>query len=71
MLQPNRENPSRTLAEIFKAEREVGRREGKIKAQQSFAKKLLMINNMSVEEIAELSELTIDKVEKLKKELQK
>ncbi len=87
MLQANREDPSPTLAEIFKLEREEGeqkgreegreegraegREKGKKDAQQNFAKKLLMTNNMSVKEIAELTELTVDEVEKLKKELQK
>ena len=74
MLQANREDPSPTLAEIFKLEREEGeqkgreegREEGKKEAQQYFAKKLLMTNNMSVEQIAELTELTVDEVEKIK-----
>lgn len=79
MLQANREDPSPTLAEIFKLEREEGikkglkegeekgREEGKKDAQLNIAKKLLMAKNISVKEIAELTELTVDEVEKLKK----
>ena len=78
MLQANREDPSPTLAEIFKLEREEGeqkgreegraegREKGRKEAQQYFAKKLLITNNMSVEQIAELTELTVDEVEKIK-----
>lgn len=72
MLQANREEPSPTLAEIFKLEREEGLKEGEEKgrkeAQQNFAKRLLSTNNMSVKEIVELTELTADEVEKLKKD---
>ena len=69
MLHTYWEDLSPTLIEIAKIEREEGREEGKKDALQYFAKKLLITNNMSVKEIAELTELTVDEVEKLKKEL--